>query len=266
MKRGHKCALVVLISCLCLSSQATDITPFQFSVLAPGQLFGSNKSVAGLRLGVIYARNKSLYGFDIGTGINSLKEDLYGFQIAMVGNTAKSANGFQIGILGNKTEQLRGAQVGLFNMANDAAAIQIGMNAKVNGNMIGIQISCSPFFWVPALSGNRVQDRMHGIQIGLASRATEMYGMQDGLLVNMATICRGTQIGLVNLTRDMKGIQLGGVNIFMPPNLKHPTPSTGTSVTGIQIGAFNIGGKVRGLQIGLYNSAMDMKGVQIGAA
>ncbi|MBT3755310.1 MAG: hypothetical protein HOK80_10095 [Candidatus Cloacimonetes bacterium] len=91
----------------------TRNTPFQISFANPLQLSHESNIVTGLRLNIIYGRNKSVYGIDAGL-INWSDNDMYGIQAGFY-NRAKRVKGIQAGFI-NVTDSIFGIQIGLFNI------------------------------------------------------------------------------------------------------------------------------------------------------
>jgi hypothetical protein len=132
----------------------TETRPIQIALVTPVQIFPEEESISGIRLNLIYGRNVSVAGLDLGlinhvtteisTGlqlgvvgladsgfvgwqhnyfVNITQGDLQGFQMGIV-NYAKSANGFQLGIV-NYAERMKGLQVGVVNIIRTGGAFPI---------------------------------------------------------------------------------------------------------------------------------------------
>lgn len=73
-------------------------------------------------------------------------------------------------------------------------------------------------------------------------------GAQFGVALNLARSLQGAQFSAgVNYARDLQGAQMGIVNTAAPKG----------TLSGMQFGLVNVGGRVRGLQLGLINYADD---------
>lgn len=119
--------------------------PIQISLFTPVQIFPASYSITGIRLNLIYGRNASVSGVDIGlinhttTGIskgvqwgivsmnddgfmgwqdsfvNITKEKYEGFQLGFV-NYAGTMSGFQLGFVNYSETMNKGLQIGLVNI------------------------------------------------------------------------------------------------------------------------------------------------------
>lgn len=211
----------------------TRWSPLELAYYSPQQLAGSDRNIYGLRLSLLYSKNRDMSGLDIGFGKNEA-DDVNGIQIALIGlNEAENANGVQIAVIGNFSEKM---------MKGDR-----GNYTRDYKSMKGIQI---------AGFGNKA-DNIIGIQAaGLFNGAHNAIGLQIGFLSNVATTLKGIQVSAfnVNYSTDtrVQGAQFGFFNSV-------------TNVQGCQIGAFNSCEHLRGVQIGIGNECCGkMKGVQIG--
>jgi hypothetical protein len=118
--------------------------PAQLSLFTPIQIYPEGDTISGVRLNLLYGRNVSVKGLDVGlvnhttTGlckglqvgvvgfveadfvgwqyntVNAVKGDCKGFQWGFV-NYAKHARGFQLGFV-NYVESMHGLQIGLVNV------------------------------------------------------------------------------------------------------------------------------------------------------
>jgi hypothetical protein len=175
----------------------------------------------------------------------------------------------------------RPVQIAIFNPVQlidenkDIAGLRItliyGKNTGVGGLDVGLGVNSSDNFTgiqIAGIMNNSAPDRyprdngvtfVKGIQIaGLGNTADNLYGIQLGGFGNGVThVAVGIQVGLVgNVVTSIKGIQIAGIYNFNYPK--------NSSVSGIQIGAFNYAENVTGLQIGLLNECINLKGLQIG--
>jgi len=174
-----------------------DVTPVQVSLCNPGQLFSDKWEVCGLRLNILYGNNRNVYGLDVGV-INRVTGNCAGIQIA--------------GLVNMNDADMMGIQIaGLIN-TNAAGMIGIQIAGLVNDSYSarGVQIQTG------LIGGNRAQ-QVTGVQIALAisqNRASDMTGVQLAPLFNKADHMKGLQIGLVNIAGKMSGVQIGLANII----------------------------------------------------
>ena len=123
--------------------QAQD-RPVQLALIAPVQIFPENDPISGIRLNLIYGRNVSVTGLDLGLINHTTTGMTKGLQFGLVGladtdflgwqdnwvnvtkgkfeglqwgavNYSSSMNGFQLGVV-NYAESMHGLQVGLVNI------------------------------------------------------------------------------------------------------------------------------------------------------
>lgn len=110
-------------------------------------------------------------------------------------------------------------------------------------------------------------DNVRGLDLGLASTADTMYGVQFDILyantkekmvglshalIDLAGEVRGVQGGLYAKANDVKGVQWGGISV------------THGEMAGLQWGIYNQADTVKGVQLGLINYAKNIKGIQVG--
>lgn len=144
-----KSAALLLLAAIVLiaftpTAHARESKPIQLSLLAPVQLFPESTPITGLRLNLLYGRNTSVTGIDLGlvnhttTGkfvgvqwglvgivdtdflgwqnnwVNVTKRDFEGFQWGLV-NVVGNGNGFMLGFV-NYAKTMKGLQIGLVNV------------------------------------------------------------------------------------------------------------------------------------------------------
>ena len=224
-------------------------TPLQISLWPPYQIPDENCTVYGVSLGVVMVGVHTFVDDDdyLGRG----DDDVIGLQICGLFGFARGLCGLQMSVLGNDVDNTPcGLQVaGLFNYVEhdmgfgfqvaclwnryDAGAgLQLAIVNEVDTECTGIQVGL--FNWGGKANKNRLElinlqsilrygsqichqqgvDDMRGIQLGLINKASDMYGIQCGLLWNNAKCARGIQLGLVNRADSLTGLQLGLVNII----------------------------------------------------
>lgn len=134
-------------------------TGLQLSLVTPVQIFPETFAVSGLRINLIFGRNRALRGLDLGT-VNEVTERVEGVQL--------------IGV--NLAGDLAGLQIGLFNSAatSEAGCCQLG-----------------------AINILRGEDSQ-GTMLGLFNQADGLRGFQFGL-INICNTLDGCQLGLINI-------------------------------------------------------------------
>lgn len=130
--------LVLLVSAV---PGAAEEKPVQLSFITPIQIVPEEDSISALRLNLIYGRNASVRGFDLGivnhttTGLSKgvqvgcvsmADADFLGFQYSFVNVTRNDFEGFQWGFV-NYVGNGRGLQLGFFNYAETMHGLQIGL-------------------------------------------------------------------------------------------------------------------------------------------
>jgi hypothetical protein len=140
-----QCILWGLVFIICLMSwmpvQAQETRPIQLSLVTPIQIFSEDYGITGVRLNLLYGRNATVTGLDLGlvnhttigqskglqyglVGIND--SDFMGWQDCVVNITNGRFEGFQYGIV-NYAGHMSGFQLGLVNYARSAKGLQIGL-------------------------------------------------------------------------------------------------------------------------------------------
>jgi hypothetical protein len=144
---------VTLIFIFTATTALADERPIQLSLVTPVQIFPADDEIKGIRLNLLYGRNASVTGLDLGlinhttsgisTGvqwgfvglvdsdflgwqnntINVVKGEFKGFQWGFV-NYAKRADGFQLGFV-NFAESMHGLQIGLVNIISQDGAFPV---------------------------------------------------------------------------------------------------------------------------------------------
>ena len=114
--------------------------PLQLSIITPLQLFPEEDNITLFRFNLIYGRNSSVRGLDLGLinhttsgiskgiqwGLVSWNEaDFVGWQYNMVNATGGNFKGFQRGFI-NYARSARGLQLGFVNYVESMYGLQIG--------------------------------------------------------------------------------------------------------------------------------------------
>lgn len=160
------------------ASSAKAEAPFQFGVFAPDiQLVDAGEDIRGLRINFIYGENRNVAGLDLGI-VNSTTGDATGFAWGPgIGLVDGDAVGVQWHWLYARTE-------GEFTGWQSAFLLsRIG-----GGGSSGLQTS--PI--------NLVDSDFTGLQLGLFNRADTVKGLQLGFVNWAETLDGGLQIGFVN--------------------------------------------------------------------
>ncbi len=133
--------LCILVSVSISSTVWAQSRPIQLSLVTPIQIFPESDTIAGLRLNLLYGRNVSVTGLDIGlvnhvtTGsfiglqhglVNVVDSDFMGWQHGGVNVTQGRCEGLQWGFV-NYTNEMSGVQFGFVNYAKTMKGLQIGL-------------------------------------------------------------------------------------------------------------------------------------------
>jgi hypothetical protein len=142
-------------------------TGLQLALVAPVQIFAESFAVSGLRVNLIFGRNRALRGLDLGT-VNEITERVEGVQLALASNLAGD---------------LAGLQIGLFNSAatSEAGCCQLG-----------------------AINILRGEDSQ-GTMLGMFNQADGLRGFQFGL-INICNTLDGCQLGLINIITQSEAL------------------------------------------------------------
>ena len=197
-----------------------SLTPF----LSTNAL-GGEKAVNHLSINIMWGANESLYGLEVGGGVNHLRQDMRGLQVAGLGNSVQGdMKGSQVAGLFNISEgRARGLQAaGLFNIGEEVQAIQLaGVFNIANENASAVQLAS--LFNVANGKKNGVQlAGLFNVSAGAAksqgallfNQARDVEWGQVGLLFNSARAVNGFQLGLLNIADTVSGVSVGLLNII----------------------------------------------------
>ena len=153
------------------------------------------------------------------------------------------------------------------NTGNDWTPVQLSFmpGAKnwpsknnVDGMKIGLPIS--------SMDGG-LNQKVNGVELGFVSMAKNVSGAQLSFMNIDTENCAGLQMSLASVATNFKGAQIGAYNEL--------NKSSGTQFGGINVGAENKGGAMgainyherncSGVQFGAINSAQNYSGIQVGA-
>jgi hypothetical protein len=155
MRRDYLLPLVLTILTITFISvpALAENRPVQLALFTPVQVFPEDDSISGIRLSLLYGRNVSVTGLDLGlinhatagtskglqfglvglvdsdfvgwqdSYVNVVKGNFKGFQWGFV-NYARSAKGFQLGFV-NYAESMNGLQIGLVNIIRQGGVLPV---------------------------------------------------------------------------------------------------------------------------------------------
>jgi len=132
--------------------------PFQISLWTPVAARSEDEAITIFRLNVIYGRNVSIKGIDLGIANHCTGGVSKAWQIGLLNSVEGDFIGWQDGWVVNFTSgKFIGFQSGMYNEVAEAEAFQLGIINRAD-NMSGLQLGFVN--WC---------ENMHGIQIGLAN-------------------------------------------------------------------------------------------------
>jgi hypothetical protein len=203
-------------------------TPLQVTLLDPVQMFSDEADVIGLRLNVLYGVNRNVGGLDVGL-CNEATKGFAGIGVGGFVNFSERAEGIYLAGLGNLTvDGMAGLEIaGLMNLYSDAFAkktstwrgLQLSALANAAVIMRGVQV-CGLGNMADDMKGvelaglGNIVDTISGLQLaGLINLGWNVEGAQISALYNRADTMNGLQFALVNRARRMHGMQIGLLNI-----------------------------------------------------
>jgi hypothetical protein len=115
--------------------------PIQLSLVTPLQIFPEEDDIAGIRFNLIYGRNVSVTGVDLGLINHCTGGVSKGFQYGLVGIVDADFVGWQYGAVNVTRGDFEGLQWGFMNYAGRANGLQLGIvnyAERLKGLQIGI--------------------------------------------------------------------------------------------------------------------------------
>ncbi len=113
--------------------------PIQISLVTPIQIFPEEDDIKGVRLNLLYGRNASITGLDIGFVNHTTSGVSKGWQMGFLGLSDSDFTGWQGNSLNIVKGDFKGLQLGVVNYAKFAEGVQIGLVNYVE-SMHGLQI------------------------------------------------------------------------------------------------------------------------------
>jgi hypothetical protein len=130
--------------------------PFQLAFFCPLQIRDEHTSITALRLDLIYGKNVSVTGLDIGIANHCTGGQTLGLQYGLVGLVEGDFMGWQDNAISIVYGAFTGFQSGFYNHCGRGEGFQMGIV-------------------------NRATD-MRGFQLGMVNYCETMYGLQVGLV------------------------------------------------------------------------------------
>jgi len=131
--------LCILISVSIASPIRAQTHPIQLSLVTPLQIFPETDSIGGVRFNLLYGRNVSVTGLDVGLVNHTTTGSFIGLQHGLVGIVDSDFTGGQHGGVNVVQGRCEGVQWGMVNFANEMSGLQFGL-VNYARKMKGIQI------------------------------------------------------------------------------------------------------------------------------
>jgi hypothetical protein len=122
------------------SSVAAEERPIQLSLVTPIQIFPPEDDITGIRFNLIYGRNTSVTGVDLGLINHCTGGVSKGLQYGLVGIVDADFVGWQYSAVNVTHGDFEGLQLGFMNYAGYANGLQLGIvnyAERMNGLQIG---------------------------------------------------------------------------------------------------------------------------------
>jgi hypothetical protein len=154
-------AFALALGMVCLFGAETSLAqqegkPFQLALFNPLQIRDEHASITALRLNLIYGKNVSVSGLDVGIANHCTGGLSLGLQYGLVGFIEGDFMGWQDNAISIVKGGFTGFQSGFFNHCGKGEGFQMGFV-------------------------NRATD-MRGFQLALVNYTETMYGLQIGLV------------------------------------------------------------------------------------
>ena len=113
--------------------------PLQLSLFTPLQIVPEEDTISLFRLNLIYGRNVSIRGLDLGLVNHTTRGESRGVQWGMVSWNEADFTGWQYGTVNATAGNFKGFQWGFVNYARSARGLQLGF-VNYSETMHGLQI------------------------------------------------------------------------------------------------------------------------------
>ena len=119
-------------------------SPFQLALFNPVQIISESQDIGGIRIDLIYGKNTSVGGLDIGLVNHTTSGISKGIEWGLVGYNEGSFTGWQWNAVSITRGTFTGLQMGWYTTANHCGGVQIGI-VNHSGTMKGIQLGLLNF-------------------------------------------------------------------------------------------------------------------------
>jgi hypothetical protein len=115
-----------------------ETRPFQLALFNPVQIFPARYGIKGLRIDLLYGKNASLTGVDLGL-VNHVTGSETGFTYGLVSVVEGNFTGWQDNVVNVTQQHFEGFQSGFVNVSEDASGFMLGI-VNYAGTLNGLQI------------------------------------------------------------------------------------------------------------------------------
>lgn len=138
-KRCVLLGLAVFISIMMAAPVFAQNRPIQLALVTPIQIFPEDDSITGVRLNLLYGRNVSVSGLDLGLVNHTTTGMFKGWQHGLVGIADTDFMGWQDCGVNITNGRCEGLQWGVVNYANEMSGFQLGL-VNYARSMKGLQV------------------------------------------------------------------------------------------------------------------------------
>lgn len=142
MKKVCLCVFLLalmLVSMPLAASAAENSKPVQLSLFNPVQIFDEDTSIDWFRFSLLYGYNKDVSGLDLGL-VNRASGNVSGLQFGLVNMVGGDFTGWQDAAINFTDGDFVGLQTGIYNSTGKhAKGLQLGI-VNVAGSLYGLQI------------------------------------------------------------------------------------------------------------------------------
>jgi len=131
---------IALAMLILTPSAGADERPVQLSLVTPIQIFPEEDDITGIRFNLIYGRNATVTGLDLGLANHCTAGVSKGFQHGLVGIVDADFVGWQNSVVNVTHGDFEGLQWGFMNYAGHASGLQLGIvnyAERLHGLQIG---------------------------------------------------------------------------------------------------------------------------------
>lgn len=133
--------ILTLILAACPALAQEQAKPIQLSLFTPVQIFPEETPISGIRFNLLYGRNVSVTGLDLGLVNHTTTGTSKGVQFGLVAYAEANYTGWQNNSFNITMGDFEGFQWGVVNYAHHASGFQLGLvnyAESMNGLQIGL--------------------------------------------------------------------------------------------------------------------------------